>query len=89
MTTERNDGGPWPTYAVNRKCPKCGCHEARTVFKPAGEGSFSEDWDTRMSDRMVRTCPRCHFYWYERPLDSVSVSGLADFMLSERQKGGA
>lgn len=61
------------TYREDAGCPKCGAQKARTAFCDGAShgGCMDHAGDT---EHMHRTCKRCSYTWYERPLDAESHS---------------
>jgi len=53
-------------YCKDSSCPKCGAMGAHTSFRKA---------DTFIRESMVRTCVRCGYIWFEKPLDTNEEEG--------------
>ena len=49
-------------YNQNSKCPKCGCTVIGIKFTTT-ELIYDD------SGRLERTCARCGYFWFEKPLD--------------------
>lgn len=58
-------------YNPDAVCPKCGNEDVYVAHVRKGHGERC-DWQVgapQERDYMRRTCKRCHYEWFERPLD--------------------
>jgi hypothetical protein len=63
-------------FNADAKCPKCRSDQVGSIWRPVrDQRGPSERWDNDAPDQecIERHCQRCHFEWWEKPLDRVPV----------------
>lgn len=65
------------TFDENASCPKCGGKFITTKYRG---GEYP-----RLHDLICRSCQRCGYLWFERPLDAPTVDIQQAFGSEERE----